>query len=123
MPRRQGALIALGSLLLVYGLGAGVMAAGGAVLHAIDPTRAVDAFAALHDRWVVGILVGIGALWLLPPYPWASHVVAAPSTTASRPAGTDAADHAEHAGVLAREERPGAVPGPGPKGGAATAQT
>lgn len=74
MPRWKGALIALASLVFVYGLALGVLTAGGAVFHAVDPSRHVDPFAALHNHWVVGALIAIGILWLLPPYPWAKRL-------------------------------------------------
>ena len=76
MPRWQSSLIALGTLVLVFGLGILVMLAGGAVIHALKPTRHVDIFAAFHNQWVVGILLGIAVLWLLPPHPWAKRLVA-----------------------------------------------
>ena len=79
LSRWQSLGLAVGSLVLVCGLALGVMLAGGALLHALDPTRHVDLFAALHDRWVVGVLLGIALLWLLPPYPWAKWLVAAGS--------------------------------------------
>lgn len=55
--------IALGTLLL-----------GGVLLHALVPSRAIDIFifAALHNGIVLGVLLGLVALWLLPPYPWAA---------------------------------------------------
>ena len=76
MPRRQSYLLALGSLVLVYGLGILVMLAGGVVIHAIKPTRHVDIFAAFHNQWVAGALLGIAVLWLLPPHPWAKRAIA-----------------------------------------------
>jgi hypothetical protein len=72
-------LIAVGSLVLVYGVALGVMVAGGAIVHAFDPSRHVNVFAALHNWWVDGALIGVTALWLLPPYPWGKRTVAAHS--------------------------------------------
>ena len=76
LSRWQSALVALGSLLLVYGFGFCVMLAGGAVIHALQPARHLDIYAALHHWWVVGPLLGIAVLWLLPPHPWAKRVLA-----------------------------------------------
>ena len=87
MPRWQSFLIALGSLVAVYGLGILVMLGGGAVVHALKPTRHVDIFAALHNAWVVGVLLGITVLWLVPPYPWGKRVVAPSSQEEPAEAG------------------------------------
>ncbi len=76
LKRWQGFLIALGSLVVIYGLGICVMLLGGVVIHAVKPTRHVDIFAAFHNQWVVGALLGIAVLWLLPPHPWAKRVIA-----------------------------------------------
>lgn len=76
LSRWQSFGIAVGSLLLVFGFGLGVMLLGGVVIHALKPTRHVDIFTALHNRWVVGALLGITVLWLLPPHPWAKRVIA-----------------------------------------------
>ena len=103
VPRWQRFLLAVGSLVLVYGLGAVVMLAGGAVVHAVDPTKRMDIFAALHNRWVVGALLGITVLWLLPPYPWAKRVVASGSQEQPAHAG-----ETEGGGYLTTQE-PGAV--------------
>jgi hypothetical protein len=84
LSRRQGLLLAAGSLVLVYGLALGVMLAGGAVIHALSPTRHIDILAAFHHWWVVGPLLGIAVPRLLPPYPWAKRVVA--SRSPERPA-------------------------------------
>lgn len=75
LNRWQSALIALGSLILVYGVAFGVTAIGGVALHAFEPARHVDVFASLHNMWVVGVLLGITVLWLLPPHPWAKRVI------------------------------------------------
>ena len=74
--RWQSFGIAVGSLAVISGLGICVMLLGGVVIHAVKPTRHVDIFAAFHNAWVVGVLLGIAVLWLLPPYPWAKRVVA-----------------------------------------------
>ena len=79
LSRRQSALVAVGSLVLVYGFGFCVMLAGGAVIHVLEPARHLDIYAALHRWWVVGPLLGISVLWLLPPHPWAKRVVASRS--------------------------------------------
>ena len=79
LTRRQGFLLALGSLAIIYGLALGVMLLGGVVVHAISPARHIDIFAALHHWWVVGPLLGIAVLWLVPPYPWAKWLVASAS--------------------------------------------
>ena len=65
LKRWQSFAIAVGSLALVYGLGICVMLLGGVVVHAIKPTRHVDIFAAFHNQWVVGALLGIAVLWRL----------------------------------------------------------
>lgn len=75
LKRWQSTLIAFGTLILVYGIAFGVTAIGGVVIHAFDPARHVDIFAALHNMWVVGVLLGITVLWLLPPHPWARRVI------------------------------------------------
>ena len=107
LSRWQSFGLAVGSLVLVYGLALVVMLAGGAVLRALDPTRHVDLFAALHDRWVVGVLLGIALLWLLPPYPWAKRAAAAGSQEQPAHAGR-AEDGGGGASTVQLE-----VPGPG----------
>ena len=79
MKRWQSFAIAVGSLVVIYSLGLGVMLAGGVVIHAVQPAKHVDIFAALHNQRVVGIVLGIAVLWLLPPHPWAKRVIALPS--------------------------------------------
>jgi hypothetical protein len=116
MPRWQSSLIALGSLVLVFGLAILVMLAGGAVIHAVKPTRHVDIFAALHNQWVVGILLGIAALWLLPPHPWAKRLIALPSQEQPAEAGRTE-DGGGGASTVHLE-----VPGPGPSTGQAGGQ-
>ena len=76
LKRWQSFGIAVGSLVVIYGLGICVMLAGGVVIHTLKPTRHIDIVAAFHNAWVVGILLGIAVLWLLPPHPWAKRVVA-----------------------------------------------
>ena len=87
LSRWQSFGLAVGSLVLVFGLGLVVMLAGGAVIHALKPTRHVDIFASLHNRWVVGALLGITVLWLLPPHPWAKRVMASGSQEQPAQAG------------------------------------
>ncbi|MDA8309392.1 MAG: hypothetical protein M0Z46_02045 [Actinomycetota bacterium] len=108
LSRWQSFGLALGSLVLVFGLGLVVMLAGGAVIHALKPTRHVDIFAALHNRWVVGALLGIALLWLLPPHPWAKRVMASGSQEQPAKAGRteDGGGGASTVHLV--------VPGPGP---------
>ena len=87
LTRWQSFGLAAGTLVLVYGLGILVMLGGGAVIHALKPTRHVDSFAAFHDQWVVGVLLGIAVLWLLPPHPWAKRLVAPSSQEQPAEAG------------------------------------
>lgn len=63
--------VALGALAYVFGVALGTLLLGGLVVHALLPHRRIDMFAALHNHIVLGVLLGLGALWLLPPYPWA----------------------------------------------------
>lgn len=81
LTRWQSLLMAVGSLVLIYGVALGVMAAGGAIAHAFDPRRRLDIFAAFHSVWVIGVLLVISVLWLLPPHPWAKRAVAGGSRT------------------------------------------
>lgn len=83
----QSLLVAFGSLLLVSGLGCGVMLAGGVILHALAPERHINIFAALHNHWVVGVLLGLVLLWLLPPHPWAKRAIATVPEEQPAPAG------------------------------------
>lgn len=76
LKRWQSFLIALGSLVLIYGLGLVVMLVGGVIMHEVVPKRHVDIFAAFHITWIVGVLLGVTVLWLLPPHPWARRAVA-----------------------------------------------
>jgi hypothetical protein len=116
-PLWQSFGIAVGSLVLVYGLGLLVMLAGGVVIHAFNPTKRIDIFAALHNQWVVGILLGITVLWLLPPYPWGKRVIAPlsqeqPAAMAGRTEGGGGGASTAHLDV----------PGPGPSTGQAEEQ-
>lgn len=112
LPRWQSFLIAVGSLVLVFGIGLGVTVAGGAVVHAFDPSRHVNSFAALHNAWVVGILLGITVLWLLPPYPWAKRVVASGSREQPADIAGGAGDGDEGLVTVRLETGPGAAPRP-----------
>ena len=71
----------MGSLVLVYGLGLVVMLLGGVVIQALKPTRHVDIFAALHNRWG-RTSRDRGALAPFPtPVGEARHRIVAPRTT------------------------------------------
>ena len=59
------------SLLFVAAVALGSMLGSAAILHVVSPQRRFDAFRALHEPLVVGVLFGLGVLWLLPPHPWA----------------------------------------------------
>jgi hypothetical protein len=113
LTRVQSFGLALGSLLLVYGLGLVVTLAGGAVINVLDPTRHVDSFAAFHRQWVVGVLLGIAVLWLLPPHPWAKRVVASASEEEPAQAGRTEGGGGEAFAVHSAAPRSGAVPRPG----------
>jgi hypothetical protein len=63
--------LAIFSLVFVLAVALGSMLASAAILHAASPDRRFDAFHALHEPLVVGLLFGLGVLWLLPPHPWA----------------------------------------------------
>ena len=113
MPRWQSFLIALGSLVAVYGLATLVMLGGGAVVHALKPTRHVDIFAALHNAWVVGVLLGITVLWLLPPHPWAKRVVV-PSSQEQPAENAGGTEDGGWGAFTVQEEIPGSGPVPRP---------
>lgn len=110
----QTSLIAVGSLVLVFGLGLLVMLAGGAVVHGLKPTRQIDIFAALHNQWVVGVLLGITVLWLLPPHPWVKRVVAPSSQEQPVQAGGTEDDGG--GASIVQHEIPGSGPVPRPAG-------
>lgn len=76
LTRWQSALVALGSLLVIFAIAFGVMVGGGEVVRALDSSRRINVFAAFHDWWVIGALLGITVLWLLPPHPWAKRAIA-----------------------------------------------
>ena len=63
--------LAIVSLVFVSAVALGSMLASTAVLHLVSPDRRFDAFRALHEPLVVGLLFGLAVLWLLPPHPWA----------------------------------------------------
>ena len=113
LKRWQSFGLAVGSLVLVYGLGLVVMLAGGAVIHAVKPTRHVDIFAALHNRWVDGALLGIALLWLLPPHPWAKRVIASGSQEQPARAGWTEDGGGGASTVRSDVPGPGAVHRPG----------
>ena len=72
---RMGLLASTGlavvSLVFVSAVALGSMLGSAAILHVVSPQRRFDAFRALHEPLVVGVLFGLGVLWLLPPHPWA----------------------------------------------------
>ena len=111
--RWQSFLIALGSLVAVYGLGLLVMLGGGAVVHAVKPTRHVDIFAALHNAWVVGVLLGITVLWLLPPHPWAKRAVV-PRSQEQPAENAGGTEDGGWGAFTVQEEIPGSGPVPRP---------
>jgi hypothetical protein len=76
ITRWQSALVALGTLAVVFGLAFSVMIGGGEIVRAVNPSKRINLFAAFHNWWVVGALLGITALWLLPPHPWAKRALA-----------------------------------------------
>jgi hypothetical protein len=118
LTRWQGFGLAAVSLVLVlvFRFGILVMLAGGAVVHAVKPTRHVDIFAALHNEWVVGIVLGIAVLWLLPPYPWAKRLVA-PSSQ-EQPAEAGRTEDGGGGASAVQDE----APGPGSSTGRAGSQ-
>ena len=113
LSRWQSFGLAVGSLVLVFGLGLVGMLAGGAVIHAMKPTRHVDIFASLHNRWVVGALLGITVLWLLPPHPWAKRVAASGSQEQPAQAGRTEDGGGGASTVQLEVPGPGAVHRPG----------
>jgi hypothetical protein len=65
-----GATLAIVSLAFVSAVALCSMLVSAAILHLASPDRRFDAFRALHEPLVIGLLFGLGVLWLLPPYPW-----------------------------------------------------
>ncbi len=63
--------LAIVSLVFVSAVALGSLLASTAILHLLSPDRRFDTFRALHEPLVVGLLFGLGVLWLLPPHPWA----------------------------------------------------
>ena len=63
--------VAIISLVFVATVALGSMLASAAILHVVSPDRRFDTFRAFHEPLVIGVLFGLGVLWLLPPYPWA----------------------------------------------------
>jgi hypothetical protein len=84
--RRTWKQFSLALLVLAYvlGIAIGTLLLGGLVLHALVPHRVIDIFAALHNEIVTGVLLGLLALWLLPPYPWAAPQPPIESRTSAR---------------------------------------
>jgi MFS family permease len=112
LTRWQSFLVAVASLVGIFGAAFGVMLVGGVVIHAFDPRRRVDIFTAFHSLWVVGVLLGIAVLWLLPPYPWVKRVItpASPEHPASAAGGTG--DGGAANAVQLDGPGPGTVPRP-----------
>ena len=115
LARWQSFLIAVGSLVLVFGFGLVVMLAGGAVVHDVDPGRHMDTFAAFHNPWIVSILLGIAVLWLLPPHPWAKRVVA-PSSQEQPAASAGGTEDGSGGTDTVHLDVPGPGPSPGQVG-------
>lgn len=67
--------LAVVSLAFVAAVALGSMLVSATILHLISPHRRFDTFRALHEPLVIGVLFGLGVLWLLPPYPWAAKPV------------------------------------------------
>ena len=63
-------VLATASLLFVSAVALGSMLGSTAILHLVSPARRFDTFRAFHEPLVVGLLFGLGVLWLLPPHPW-----------------------------------------------------
>lgn len=78
---------ALSMLALVLGVALGSLLLGGVLLHHFVPGRHVDIFAAVHNHIVLGVLFGLSALWLLPPYPWATQPPSVESLEPAQSAG------------------------------------
>ena len=64
--------LAIVSLVFVSAVALGSLLASTAILHLLSPDRRFDTFRALHEPLVIGVIFGLGVLWLLPPYPWAA---------------------------------------------------
>ena len=62
--------LAIVSLVFISAVALGSMLTSTAILHLASPNRHFDDFRALHEPLVVGLLFGLGVLWLLPPHPW-----------------------------------------------------
>ena len=75
MSAWKSTLIALASLVGFLGVVLGVMALGGAVIHALVPSHQFDVFYALHKEFVVIALLVVSVIWLIPPHPWSEKVV------------------------------------------------
>lgn len=80
--QRMGAVsatcVALAVLVFALGIALGEMYAGGAVIHAVVPSRHFDILYALHNQLVVGILIGLSLVWLAPPHRWVARLVEPP---------------------------------------------
>ena len=61
---------AIVSLVFVSVVALGSLLASTAILRLASPNRRFDAFRALHEPLVIGVLFGLGVIWLLPPHPW-----------------------------------------------------
>jgi len=62
--------LAVISLVFVSVVALGLLLTSTAIPHLAYPNGHVDAFRAMHEPLMVGLLFGLGVLWLLPPHPW-----------------------------------------------------
>ncbi len=62
--------LAIVSLVFIAAVALGSLLSSAAILHLVSPDRHIDDFRALHEPLAVGLLCGLGVLWLLPPHPW-----------------------------------------------------
>ena len=124
LGRRQAALVALGSLIVAYGVALGSMYAIGSIVHAIDPSRRLDILYVFHNRIAVLVLIGLAVLWLLPPYPSAIRKVEMRTSDRSHTPGSTESDSEPHVGAIARSEGSGESSGSDEgKGGMPTERT
>ena len=87
LGRWQTLLVAVGLLLVLYGVALGSMYALGSLVHVLDPRHHFDILYVFHNRIVVLALIAVAVLWLLPPYPPA--IRSLQLRTAGQPPGPD----------------------------------